>query len=106
MDMFSIDFLEGAVALSSTLTYAEAEYTVACIKRVRKLYPDKKIGIIAHSMGGVVASLAMTMAPDLAASVFFMMALSTPFEGHPLNCHISFPKIYDTIHEFWTTESS
>ena len=28
IDMFSIDFVEGAVALSSTLTYAEAEYTV------------------------------------------------------------------------------
>jgi len=34
IDMFSIDFVEGAVAVSSTLTYAEAEYTVKCIKTV------------------------------------------------------------------------
>ena len=104
--MFSIDFTEGAVAISHTLTYAEAEYTVECIKAVQKIFPDRKIGLIAHSMGGIVASLALTMAPELTESIFFMMSLSTPYEGHPLNCHLAFPVIYETIHDFWMSPES
>jgi alpha-beta hydrolase superfamily lysophospholipase len=70
------------------------------------MYPGQRIGIIAHSMGGVVASLALTLAPDIVDSIFALIALSTPFEGHPVNSHIGFPVIYKTIHNFWKSEEA
>jgi len=57
-------------------------------------------------MGGVVASLAMALAPELTPSIFFLMTLSTPFEGHPINSLLSFPAIYETIHDFWMSPES
>lgn len=99
LDFYSIDFKEGAVALSYPLLAAEAEFVKDCLKELALMY-DKKITIIAHSMGGVVASLALAYEDAPVDRIDNIIALSTPFEAHPTGLHLAYPVLYSTIHDF------
>lgn len=102
VDMFSVDFKEGAVGLSHNLLDQEAYFLNDALIEIARLYKNKKIGLIVHSMGGVVASLALTFPNAPLEKISFVIALNTPFEAHPVNSYIALPIQYGKIHEFWS----
>ncbi len=102
VDMFSVDFKEGAVGLSHNLLDQEASFLNDALIEIARLYKNKKIGLIVHSMGGVVASLALTLPNAPLSRISFVIALNTPFEAHPVNSYLALPLQYAKIHEFWS----
>lgn len=103
IDMYSVDFKEGVSALGHSLLWKEAYFVKDSIIEIASRYPDTKIGLITHSMGGIVASLALTLPDCPKEKVLVMIALSTPFEAHPLNTYLALPKAYEKIHSFWNS---
>jgi PGAP1-like protein len=101
VNMFSIDFNEGAVGLSYSLLMAEVKFTEDCIKEIAKRYPGTKITLLGHSFGGIVASLALINLDK--SLVKGMVTLSTPFALPPVNTDIRFVWEYCRIHQFWKT---
>ena len=101
LDMYSVDFKDAAVGLSHSLMYTEAEFLNKCLLKVAQLHPNKSIGLITHSMGGIVASLALSLPSAPVDKVFTMIALSTPFEAQPVNSYLAFPVAYNKVHNFW-----
>lgn len=103
LEMYSVDFGEGAVAVSGELARAEADFVSQCIQYLAR---ERKgpITIIAHSMGGVVASLALAMPSTPTHRVSEVIALSTPFGSPPVATSLSLAEVYLDMHEFWTSE--
>ncbi|CAG9319881.1 unnamed protein product [Blepharisma stoltei] len=100
LDFYSIDFKGGAVAFSHNLMNAEAQFVVDCLNELSIMY-EKKITIIAHSMGGIVTSLALSLPNAPVGRISTIIALSTPFEAHPTNFYLAFPAAYAKVHNFW-----
>lgn len=86
-DIFSVDYNEGAVGLSYELLMAEAEYLKNCMNVILKL-TNRDIGLIGHSMGGIVASLALNFPDAPVNRIYYMLALSTPFKFAPILTYI------------------
>lgn len=101
VDVFSLDYLEGKSALSHRLLEEESEFLNKSLRYIAELYPQKQITIIAHSMGGVVTSLALALKGAPVDKVSLLVALSTPFESHPLNLSPAWTGLYKRMHEFW-----
>jgi hypothetical protein len=101
VDVFSVDYLEGKSALSHRLLEEESLFLNKSLRYIAELYPTQQITIIAHSMGGVVSSLALALDGAPVAKVSLLVALSTPFESHPLNLSAAMTGLYKKMHEFW-----
>ena len=105
MEMHSVDFGEGAVAVSGDLARAEAEFVSQCLQYLAK---ERKgpITIITHSMGGVIVSLALALPSTPTARVSEVIALSTPFAVPPVATSLSLASVYRDMHRFWHSESA
>ncbi|CAG9311913.1 unnamed protein product [Blepharisma stoltei] len=101
IDMYSVDFKEGAVGVSDSLLREEADFIKLSLIEIANKYPNKKIGLIAHSMGGIAVSLALSLPDAPVDKILTLISLSTPFEVHPLNLYIDSALIYKQIHDFW-----
>lgn len=99
MNMYSLDFLEGAVGISHSLLYEEASFMQKALKWLAKAHPDEELVIIAHSMGGIVASLAITMADTPMSFIKGIICLSAPINSHPVNSYLALPIAYGVVHE-------
>lgn len=98
MTMYSIDFSEGAVAVSYDLLLAEAEFTILCIKEIEKRHGGQSITIIGHSFGGIVAALALgKIRPGIIDGI---IALGTPFESPPINSDYRMLQAYNSIYKY------
>ena len=97
MSMYSIDFNEGAVALSYPLLEAEVNFTVACIQEISKRHPNQQIIILAHSFGGVVGSLALQHVPR--SLIKGLVTLGTPFKSPPVNSDLRMIRSYDRMYK-------
>lgn len=98
IDMFSIDFNEGAVALSHSLLLKEVEFAEKCIEEIHKRYPHQQITILAHSFGGVIAALALhNLSNNMVKGI---IALSTPFVSSPITNDFRFIQEFNKMHEF------
>ena len=97
MNMYSIDFDEGAVALSYPLLEAEVNFTVACMQEISKRHPGQQIIILAHSFGGVVGSLALHHVPR--SLIKGLVTLGTPFKSPPVNSDLRLVRAYDQMYK-------
>ena len=98
LDMYSLDFNEGAVGISPSLLLAEVNFTQQCILEISRRYPNTPIGIVAHSFGGVVAALALqSLKPGLVKG---LLTLSTPFTAPPVTSDWKFVREYHKMHSF------
>ena len=99
-DVYSVDFGEGAVAISADLARAEAEFVSQCLQYIAQQRKGP-ITVIAHSMGGIVTSLALAMASTPTHRVTEVIALSTPFSVPPVATSLSISSLYRDVHLFW-----
>ncbi len=53
----------------------------AALRELTVAFPNQRIDVVAHSMGGVVLRLALAEHPDLAAAVGRVVTLGTPHRG-------------------------
>jgi triacylglycerol lipase len=70
--------------IAMTPVAGSIEERAAILKReIRRLVPEGKLHLVAHSMGGVDARLAL-QDPELASRVLSLTTLSTPHHGSPV----------------------
>ncbi|KAK4687334.1 GPI inositol-deacylase, partial [Tremellales sp. Uapishka_1] len=102
LDFFALDLNEDFSAFHAATLREQAEYTAESIRRVLSLYDHlpahrrpRQVTILGHSMGGVVARLAMTLGVDHLIDVVF--TLSTPHALPPLTFEYGMESIYRSI---------
>lgn len=97
VDVYVTDFNEAPTALSPDLLGLEAAFIRASLSLLLSQYQGQ-VALVAHSMGGVAASLALT---DLNPAPQLFLSLSCPLEQHPLGVNTNYIHIYNRIHAYW-----
>ncbi|CUM67812.1 uncharacterized protein PRCAT00005518001 [Priceomyces carsonii] len=105
-DFFSADFNEDFTAFHGTTMLEQAEYVNDAIKFILSLYentevPPKSVIILGHSMGGVVARVAVTLPNYNPGSMNTILTLASPHSAAPLTFDGNILKIYSAIDRFW-----
>jgi len=82
---FTLDLSEELSAFRGDLLLNQADYLVDCIRRLQLLFPHwRSFLILGHSMGGVVARLALQRHPVVHTSVSLILTLNSPHTAPPL----------------------
>jgi molecular chaperone DnaK (HSP70) len=129
---YTIDFRDEPSAWSAGLVYDQAEYLNDALKMVTQLHqralpsadfapkegqtsaeePEGKEGkgahflpaiVVAHSTGGVVAQLAMTLPNHDPGSLRTLLTLSSPHAVPRLQFDSEMVEVYDRVHRFWSS---
>lgn len=105
-DFFSADFNEDFTAFHGRTILDQAEYLNQAIKFILQLYennvnPPKSVIILAHSMGGVVARVMVTLPNYVPESINTIITLASPHAAAPLTFDGDILKIYSAIDRFW-----
>ena len=94
--LYAVDYIGELSALSGEIFSKQQKYlheeVVKTIRRLHRLKPTTKIGCIAHSMGGIVASTDVT-------NWSFVIALATPFAHPPILDDLLFEAAYDSLNK-------
>lgn len=105
-DFFTADFNEDFTAFHGRTILDQAEYLNEAIKFILGLYsnnptPPKSVILLAHSMGGIVARVMVTLASFQEGSVNTILTLASPHAASPLTFDGDLLKIYSAIDKFW-----
>ncbi|KAI8621187.1 PGAP1-like protein-domain-containing protein [Chytriomyces sp. MP71] len=105
-DWFAVDFGEAFSALDSHILLAQAEAVNAAISHIRNLtLSPLPITIIAHSMGGIVARLALTLPSYTDGQVDTVITLATPHLFPPVSIERDSVLLYRRVNDFWRNEA-
>lgn len=105
-DFFAADFNEDFTAFHGRTILDQAEYLNEAIKFILLLYvnnenPPKSVIILAHSMGGVVARVMVSLPNYVSDSINTIITLSSPHAAAPLTFDGDILKIYSAVDRFW-----
>lgn len=102
---YSIDFDHAPSAFSENLIEKQAEYIELCLKYLTNqcISKEQKVTIVAHSMGGIAALLALTNL--LEKEEFYVLKkleknifLNSPLGSHPVNIDYNLQNTYSKIY--------
>lgn len=113
LDFFTADFNEDFTAFHGQTMLDQAEYLNDAISYILSLYegsysydmplPESVI-IVAHSMGGLVTRLMMTLENHIPGSINTILTLSSPHAASPVTFDGDILKIYRKIDDYWVTQ--
>lgn len=113
LDFFAADFNEDFTAFHGRIILDQAEFLNEAIRFILTLYNDepdnpapKSVMIMAHSMGGIVSRLMVTLPNYVPESINTILTLSSPHSKAPLTFDRDIMKIYRVINEFWKLGNS
>ncbi len=91
---YAVDFLEQWSVVSNKTIRQQAEFLLSCIQHVQSKHKNKKLVIVAHSMGGIVAKLALakTHLDDV-----ILITLATPQDKPALQVDPDLPINYESL---------
>ncbi|TFK66578.1 PGAP1-domain-containing protein [Pluteus cervinus] len=93
LDFFAVEFNEDLSAFHSSTLRSQIDYTAQAVRYILSLYPPgTKIIVMAHSMGGVIAT-ALLPSPDISS----IITMSTPHKLPPIRFDSGIDAIYDRI---------
>ena len=114
LDFFMIDFNEDMAAFHGQTLLDQAEYVNEAISYILSLYHDvhrsrrdpalpdpSAVILIGHSMGGIVARTALTMANYQANSVNTIITMSAPHAKPPVSFDSDIVHTYKQINDYW-----
>ncbi|GMI59860.1 hypothetical protein ScalyP_jg6661 [Parmales sp. scaly parma] len=113
---FVLDFDSEASVFSSEIIDLQSEFLISSISHILNTKascltnsPFETVTIVAHSMGGIVATNMFTLPTFLAqlpsSPVKTIITLSTPHVRSPVSLDKSMSLLYDKIDEFWSSTS-
>ncbi|ORY29176.1 PGAP1-like protein-domain-containing protein [Naematelia encephala] len=102
LDFFTVDFREDLSALHAGTLREQASYLSNCVHRVLAAYSHlpaedqpRRVSVLAHSMGGIVARLALAEQTTLPIDI--LVTLSSPHQLPPINLDREMDRIYQQI---------
>ncbi|KAL1964403.1 hypothetical protein VTN77DRAFT_6961 [Rasamsonia byssochlamydoides] len=114
LDFFMIDFNEDMAAFHGQTLLDQAEYVNEALAYILSLYHDPRrsrrdpnlpdpssVILIGHSMGGIVARTALTMANYQANSVNTIITMSAPHAKPPVSFDSDVVHTYKQINDYW-----
>lgn len=106
LDFFAADFNEDFTAFHGRTLLDQAEYLNEAVRFILLLYalnknPPSSVLILAHSMGGIVARVMLTLPSYLPGSINTMVTLASPHAASPLTFDSDILKIYLATDRFW-----
>ncbi|EAW11964.1 GPI inositol-deacylase [Aspergillus clavatus NRRL 1] len=114
LDFFMIDFNEDMAAFHGQTLLDQAEYVNEAVAYILSLYHDPKrsrrdpqlpdpssVILVGHSMGGIVARTALTMANYQANSVNTIVTMSAPHAKPPVSFESDIVHTYKQINDYW-----
>lgn len=105
-DFFTADFNEDFTAFHGRTLLDQSEYLNQAIKFILLLYADKpnaptSVVILAHSMGGIVARVMLTLDSYVPDSINTIVTLASPHSASPLTFDGDILKVYLAADRFW-----
>ncbi|GBN79637.1 GPI inositol-deacylase [Araneus ventricosus] len=101
-NFFAIDFNEEISALYGGTLKDQTEYVFACIKHIQSLYSsEKKIILIGHSMGGVIAKAVFSLSSFNPADISLIITLAAPHKEPVIAADTAVVNFYARIRETW-----
>ncbi|CAL1282554.1 unnamed protein product [Larinioides sclopetarius] len=101
-NFFTIDFNEEISALYGGTLKDQTEYVFACIKHIQSLYSlEKKIILIGHSMGGVIAKAVFSLPSFNPADISLIITLAAPHKEPVVAADTAIVNFYAKIRETW-----
>jgi len=100
---FSIDFNEDFSAFHGKTLEDQAYYVNEVVRYLRAMYSrqgNMSVGIVGHSMGGIVARLALTLPNAEPSSIDTIVTLSTPHAFPPVPFERSMEQVYARINAY------
>ncbi|CAG8895645.1 unnamed protein product [Penicillium egyptiacum] len=114
LDFFMVDFNEDMAAFHGQTLLDQAEYVNEAISYILSLYHDPRrtrrdpglpdpsaVILVGHSMGGIVARTALTMANYQANSVNTIITMSAPHAKPPVSFDSDIVHTYKQINDYW-----
>ncbi|KAL3470275.1 PGAP1-like protein-domain-containing protein [Aspergillus californicus] len=114
LDFFMIDFNEDMAAFHGQTLLDQAEYVNEAVAYILSLYHDHRrtrrdsalpdpssVILVGHSMGGIVARTALTMANYQANSVNTIITMSAPHAKPPVSFDSDIVHTYKQINDYW-----
>ncbi|ANZ75211.1 BA75_02454T0 [Komagataella pastoris] len=106
IDFFTADFNEDLTAFHGRTLLDQAEFLNEAVKFILSLYsaernPPTSVIIVAHSMGGIVARVMMSLPNYVAESINTILTLATPHAAAPATFDGNLNRIYKDTDEFW-----
>ncbi|KAI9197459.1 PGAP1-like protein-domain-containing protein [Polychytrium aggregatum] len=108
-DVFTVDTQEELTAFGEDLVLQQAEYVNEAIAHILSLYRSHDSGqpqpssvmVVAHSMGGIVVRVAMTLPSHRPGSVDTIFTLSTPHLAPPASFAPGMAQLYSRVNRIW-----
>ncbi|KAL7423956.1 GPI inositol deacylase [Cryptotrichosporon argae] len=96
LDFFTLDLGEDFSALHAATLERQAVFLAAAVRRVRAMYPaDQPVTLLGHSMGGIVARLAIKALEP--GTVDAVVTMSTPHAVPPVTLEWGMERVYASI---------
>ena len=117
LSWFSVDYHEASTAFHAGLMRAQAAYLNDAVNAIRGWYTSSlcapvtsngqppPVQLIAHSMGGVLARLAVLLPNHDAGSFTSVLALNSPHQAHPVDTDASAAALYTHMNRIWHASS-
>ncbi|KAJ3402722.1 GPI inositol deacylase [Chytriomyces hyalinus] len=104
LEWFSLEMNEQFSALDAHLILQQAHSVNEALTFILKVPSEPHSAIIiAHSMGGVVARTAFTLANHPAGCVQTLITLATPHTIPPVSIERDMVALYENVNQFWRT---
>ncbi len=113
LSWFSIDFHEASTAFHAGLMRAQAAYLNDAVASIRAWYGSSTcspvtddgepppVQLVAHSMGGMLARLAVLLPNHEPGSFTSVLSLNSPHQAHPVDTDASAAALYRHVNHLW-----
>ncbi|QPG75875.1 hypothetical protein FOA43_003261 [Brettanomyces nanus] len=111
LDFFSADFNGDFTAFHGQTMMDQSEYLNDAVKFILSLYQDnptpaRSVILLAHSMGGIVARVMLSLPNHLEGSVNTILTLAAPHSAPPATFDGKLLRVFKKTDDFWRNEFS